>query len=365
MLRRTLLAPLLIFVTVFAHGEQPSSPPHIGISSILTGPWASWGTSVKDGFLLAAEHSGLPFKIEFQDDQADSKQVLSNVQKFLMERKDLIVIGPMEGIDAAAPIVAKHGLPVIALGEITDDILRRQPNVIALNTYADADPRYTAAFLAKVGMKRLAIVNGSNNVGEAMGARMETEAKLRSITVVSHDAVQIDTADFRTLAAKIRKSAPDAVFIHQGDHGLLNFVRQLRLGGYKGEILTIFTFESDETRKAYGTYLNGVKYTFPLGADPTDANWRSFSDAFEKRYGYLANANAAMAYDSFRILEQALVACPDAKLDCFTEHFKKHSDYSGAAGSLRINENRGPQRPMGIKEIRDGKFEWVLRDIVL
>jgi len=60
-----------------------------------------------------------------------------------------------------------------------------------------------------------------------------------------------------------------------------------------------------------------------------------------------------------------LTACPDAAMSCIIDHFRRNPSSSGAAGQVTIDSNRGPRRPLGIKEIRNGKFEWVRRKVEL
>lgn len=347
---------------------DPTRFAHIslGFSSILSGPWAAWGVGVHNGFFLAKEQFGEPLRVDFQDDRGEPKQTLSNVQKFVAERSQVIVIGPMEGLEAAAPIAARKGLPVFALGSITEEILARHPNLIALNAYADADPRYLAAYLqSATTVRTLAILTGTNNVGETMGARMALEAKRRGIEVVRQVSMAVDSSDYRTVVSKLASARPDALFVHQGEQSLLTFIRQAREGGFKGDIYTIFTLETDETRKAMGPHLEGVRYTFPLGTDSGDPKTQKFIKDYQLRYGEIPGGNAAIGFDAFHIIVRSLRSCSSAELECLLAHFREMPDYHGVAGMLTIDSKRGPVRPFGLKEIRNGEFVWLAKDIPL
>ena len=364
--RILILCALLVAQACPGEVAAEDKPLAVGFSSILSGPWAAWGSSLHNGFFLAKEQSLTALSIDFQDDRGDPKTTLNNVQKFVAEGVRVVVIGPMESLEAGAPIAARKDIPVFALGNITEDILIRHPNIIALNAYADADPRFIAVYLQSLGrIRTLAIVNGTNSVGEVMGARMMAEAKKRGLKVVGQFSLAVDSSDYRPVIAKLSHLRPDALFVHQGEQGLLTFLRQSRQGGFYGEIYTIFTIENDETTKNMGPYLEGIKYTFPAGPDNAAPDTVKFLLDYESRYHASAGGNAAIGFDALRIIETSLRACPSASLDCLMSYFKETPNFTGVAGTLTIDHNRGPIRPLGLKEIRNGKFVWVTKKIEL
>ena len=368
---RTLLKPVFALVLAFQISPLASRADapqvRVGFSGIASGPWAAWGENLNNGFFLAHAQSRTPCTVDFQDDQSDPRKTLTNVQKFLADKAQLLIITPMESLHAVMPLAARHNVPVFALGSISEEILDRYPHIVAaLDTYADADPRFIAAYMGSAGtIKTVAIVNGTNSVGEAMGARMKIEAQRRGIAVTRQFSVPLDTAEYHSIIALLQRDNPNALFVHQGEQNLLTFVRQARQGGFTGQIYTISAIENDETRKAMGAYLEGVRYVFPPASTDETPQAVAFRKSYQSRYGAMPAVNAAIGFDAFRIIERALAACPSAALPCLSSFFRSKPTFEGAAGTLTIDEHRGPLRPLGLQEIRDGKFVWVTKKIAL
>lgn len=358
---------LILFFSVNATAESSPESIRVGFTSVLTGPWAIWGTNGRDGVALAAQSTSNRFDIEFQDDRCDPKEALSNTRKFLSHNPpEILIVGCMENLEAIAPVARLHDLPVFALGNITDDILNRYDNVFALNAYADLDARFIAPYLEKLdSVHSIAIVHGTNNVGEKMGRTVEDEVVKRKLKVSIKIATPVETTDFRTVAARIVHSKPDVVWVHQSEATLLTFIRQLRESGYKGEIVTIFTLESDATKKAAPAFLEGVKYTFPTEGTDNSLKTQEFKINFKTKFGYEANANASIAFDALHVIDRAVTQCQRLGLECYRKFFGANRQFDGVAGRLTVTENRGALRPYGVKEFRGGNFIWVERNVGL
>ena len=351
-------------VPELALGENSSKPITIGFTTVLSGPWAAWGTSGLNGVLLASEINRNKYSINYQDDRCEPKVALSNVRKFILDSPELIIAGGMEVLEAIAPVAKKESLPIFSLGSITENILKKHNNIIALNAFADLDARYLAPYLASLNtIKSISLVHGTNQVGEAMADQLVVELTKRKIKILSKEAVPVETLDFKDIVTKIVHQNPDSVWVHQSENTLLTFIRQLKQLGYKGEIYTIFTFECDSTKTMAGNFLEDVKYTFPLGQNIANQIKVNFETSYREKHGSMPDENAAIGYDAFFIIDKAISACREKGLECYQNYFSKGLTFNGASGKLHITKTRGAMRPYGIKRYHSGEFEWVEREI--
>ena len=357
----------ILFITVFSilwsttsSAETQNKIP-IGLSTVLSGPWSSYGTSLKNGVNLAQEQVKNSFEIDIQDDRCESKTALSNAQKFLQAGTKIIMLGCMETLEAVAPVAARKDALVVSLGFISDDILALHNNIIGLSTFADAETRSLGPYIHSLKtIDSVVVINGTNNVGEALGSRLVSDLKKLGIKVKLHLSIPVETTDFRSLIAKALKESPSAIYVHQSEATLLSFVRQVREAGYKGRLFTSF-IENDSTKRAMGDYLEGIEYSYPLSSARKNLKWEEFNVAYTNKFAESPNPYAGIAYDAAVLIDSAVSRCGSVKKDCVLKFFTDLK-YDGVAGHLEMTKLRGALRPMGIKRIEEKQFVWVVKD---
>ena len=79
---------------------QAQEPMKIGVVSVLTGPAASLGQQVRDGFQLAVDKNGgklggVPVKITVIDDELKPDVAVERVRSFVETEKPTFVVGPV------------------------------------------------------------------------------------------------------------------------------------------------------------------------------------------------------------------------------------------------------------------------------
>ena len=97
---------------------QAQEPIKIGVVSVLTGPAASLGPPVRDGFQLAVDKNGgklggVPGKITVIDDELKPEVAVERVRSFVESEKPAFVVGPV-----FSNIVQAIQKPVVEAGAI-------------------------------------------------------------------------------------------------------------------------------------------------------------------------------------------------------------------------------------------------------
>lgn len=357
------LALLRVLCLAPAESAAQADPIKLGFSNVLTGIWASWGNELRQGVGLAAKNLGAKFDIDYQDDHADAAACLTNVQRFLNSGIRLILIAAVENVEAVAPAAQKRGAIVFCLGGVFDAIRKAYPNVISVNNDPDAEALFLAPYLAARGdVKTAVVIHGSNNYGEVLGATVARQLAEHGIKILGQESVPIDSTDFRAFLPRLLKGKPDIVFAHQSENTLLVLIRQLREAGHRGEIYTNLAIESDATRRSMASYLEGVHYTYPVVPAEQEPVRREFVERFRAAYHQEPGQVSATGYDALNLINQAVGQCGASDTACLSRYFLTPRDYSGAAGKMTLTPT-SVVRPFGIKEIRNGDFVWVTKDV--
>lgn len=338
-----------------------------GVSLVFTGAWAAWGESIRNGLMLGVTDAHNKFILDAQDDQCQPSQAVTNTNKFLsIDNNDLIFMGCMENLEAVAPLVRAKKKLLFALGGISDEILNRYGNIVSLNSYADGDARYVGPYIAQQPhIKKVAILVSTTTFGDALGAKLSEILKSKGLTVTALESTAVDTQDYRSLISRLQAGQPDAIFFHQGEESAVSLVKQIRQLGFKGDIFTSFTFENDAVRKSGGSFLDGVKYVYPINASTDSTELETFEKRFQEKFGTSPNANALMAYDGIILVDRAVTKCGVKNSECVKDFFATMGDSRGLAGDVHFEKNGGALRPYGLKQYKDGKFEWVEKHISL
>jgi branched-chain amino acid transport system substrate-binding protein len=337
----------------------------LGLSTVLSGPWAGWGQSMANGFTLGNEMLKDKYAIDIQDDHADTVSAKTIMQSFSdIRHMKFSMAGAIEILSAIGPVAAQNGVTVLCLGSMTKAIAEKNPTLVSFFSLADTEAHYLAPYIAsRPDLKTISILHGSNDFGEAMGESLDKLLSARGVKVLRRDSVAIETMDFRSIAYRLVRNKPDALFVHLSEASLVSFIRQARQLGYKGEIYTVFVFENEAVRKAGGEILEGVRYTYPVESLKNSAQYVAFYKRYKERFGIEPTSTAAVAYDAVHFLDEAITKCENSDSACVLREVSKPQTWEGIAGKIILKGDRTALRPHGLKEFRQGEFRWVKREL--
>ncbi len=369
-----LLAALLVIIGIVlinnSSGTIPENNPlvTIGFVTPLSGPFAEWGTSIRNGMEIALKETKHQFRVNYEDDVCDPKNAVTIANKLFSVDKIKIIIGPgcIDGLKAVAPLAEQHKALLFSTGLLDDGVFTENKNVINLANQISTEARYLAAYLKTQPIKKVAIVHGTNLFGEELGNRLPDFLNEYSIMVTSTNSTSLDETDFKTIILSIFKNKPDAIFIHQGEVQIGTFAKQLRELGHTTQVFSYYGTESQSVLKTGGNALEGVKYTYPVNSEESSPGAVRFEQRYAQRFPHqIPSATSRFIYDGMILLDQALDTCGSENAKCIAFFFKHFGTYRGISGDMTFNNDGSITRPFGIKEVRNGKFEWVEKRIEL
>lgn len=240
----------LAFALVLGGTLVGAKQTSIGLAvSTLNNPFF---VDLRDGAL--AEGKALGYNVIVADGQNDANRQMSQVENFIQQKVDLIVINPVDSdaVVAAVKSANKAGIPVI-----TVDRGANGGNVVChIASDNVAGGRMAGEYLAK-------IINGVGNVIELEGIPGTSAARDRGkgfneaiknfpkIKVVAHQEAGFDRAKGMSVMENLLQAHPDvvAVFAHN-DEMALGALKAIEAAGKLNKIKVVGFDATDDALKA-------------------------------------------------------------------------------------------------------------------
>ena len=116
---------------------------------------------------------------------------------------------------------------------------------------------------------------------------------------------------------------------------------------------------SEELIKLCGKECNDYYFSTHYAADAATPATKKFIENYKTKYGSTPDDVAALTYDSFGLLWQALKTAGKRDRLALRDALAKIPQYDGVTGSMQFKEGSGdPIKSAVILKIKDGKFVW-------
>jgi len=362
-----LVVAFILLLLVGCGGQQREEEIKIGFIAPLTGPFADWGKSIQNGLELALNDTDHKFVVDYQDSVCDPKQTLNIATKFFDIEDIKIIIGPgcVTGLRAIAPLADKKQALLFSTGLLDDQIFEEYNSVINLATQISTEVQHMAVYLKSRDLKKVAVIHGTNYFGEEYGRSLPEALKGEGIEVTRVERSDLDTTDFRTAILKLMEDDPEAVFIHQGETQIGLFAKQMTESGHDIPIYTYYGAEAESVIQAGGDSLEGIQYTYPYNSAETSEKKKIFEEKYKNKYQSIPTATSFFVYDGLQLIDQALDVCNPKDTPCIKTFFVTLGKKEGISGLMKFENDGSLTRQFGVKEIRDGEFVWVNKQISL
>jgi branched-chain amino acid transport system substrate-binding protein len=292
----TKIALLTLSVWNVAHAEEVVKIGHV---APLTGGIAHLGKDNENGATLAIEEinarglviGGKQVKLvlDAQDDAGDPRTATQIAQK-LVDDNVVAVVGHLNSGTTipASKIYSDAGISQIS-PSATNPTYTQQGFKTAYRlvaTDAQQGPALAQYAAEKLHIKTVAIVDDSTAYGQGLATEFEKRAKELGVTVVSRDATNDHTVDFRAIATKIKGENPDAIMYGGMDATGGPFAKQAKQLGVKARFLggdgvcspTLSTLAGEAADNVVCSEAGAALESLPQG----DA----FIKKYEKRFGH-------------------------------------------------------------------------------
>ena len=298
-------------------GTARAADIKIGVAEALSGPAAQYGTSIRNGFQMAADEinaaggvAGNKIELVIEDEQGKKDEAINAFKKLIFQDKTLMLFGPTLSNSAAAadPIAQASKIVVFGTSNTADGITTIGDHVFRNSvTEGDVLP-VTIKVAAKVAkIKKVAVLYGNDDVFTKSGYDAFKKAlDDQKMPVTTTETFAKGDVDFKAQLTKIKATNPDAIvlsaLIAEGAPIMVQ-ARQLGMnlpfiGGNGMNSVKVFDLAKGAS--------DGLWVGSPWSIENRTPENNSFVIAYTKKYSSPPDQFAAQAYDAMHIATEAI-----------------------------------------------------------
>lgn len=344
----------------------------IGGIGPVTGPQASYGTSVKQGAEIAikeindaggAKVNGktVMFSLEFADDEA-SEEKAPQAFNSLMDK----------GINAVLGGVTSGSSIAIAEQTLAENILQITPSASAPDAIANenafricfSDPEQGNAMadyaVKTLGYKNIAVIyNAADEYSTGIQEAFEKKVAENGGKIVASEAFNSGDVDFNTQLTKIKAENADAIYVPAYYQDATYISKQAADMGIQSAFLG-----SDGWDGVLGTVtdkatVEGVIFTSPFCAAVEEQNVVDFVKAYNDAYKATPDQFAADAYDTVYAFKAAMEEAGSTESADMIEAMSKITVNGLTGDKITFDESGAAVKEVKLVTVKDGAYAYI------
>ncbi|HOD64628.1 MAG TPA: ABC transporter substrate-binding protein [Smithellaceae bacterium] len=377
-----ILIALLVICSlcVFGCAQKDSDAVRIGVIAELTGDIPAVGASCKNAAELAVreinDNGGIllgekkyPVELIIEDNAGKADQSASSAQKLITQQKVTAIVGPN---------ASRYALPAAEIAESGKTVLitpwSTAPKA-TLNSKSNASKKYVfrACFidpfqggviakftLDDLKLKKTAVLyDVASEYNKGIAEIFKEVYEKNGGTIVAFETYTTNDKDFSSQLTKIKKANPDIIFLPNYYSEVPLQIQQAKRLGISVPFIGSDSWGSEELLKLCGKDCEGYYFSTHYAADSASDETKKFIATYKAKYGTTPDDVAALTYDSFGLLAQAIKTAGKNDRQAVRDALAKIPLYNGVTGSMQFKEGSGdPIKSAVILQIKDGKFTW-------
>lgn len=329
-----------------AQGDNNDDVIKIGGIGPLTGSYANYGTSVRNGAKIAVDEinaaggiDGKQIELLFEDSQADPESAVSAYGKLMDDGMDVSLGGVFSGETAS-----------ITAAAVADDVLLLTPSGSADKAIEGNDKAFRVCFYDSYQGAAAANYIKDNEMATEVGVLYESdydysvglyeafvaECEKLDLSIVETQTFTTTTAtDFSTQIDALVASGVKLVFMPIYAEEASTFLTQAK-GKFASDV---YFFGADGLDGILGkveqdpSIADNVLMLTPFAADSEEANVKAFVEAYKKAYNATPDQFAADGYDAVYIIKAAIEAAGSTSGEELAKTMTT-LEYTGVTGSM-------------------------------
>ena len=370
----------LLISAGFGCQKTSDSTVKVGLIAELTGDIPAVGASCKNSAELAAKEindsggitiAGKNYTVELfiQDSAAKPDQSAAAAQKLITQNNVIAIIGPNASSNAIpASEIAETSKTVLITPwstnpKTTQDSRTGEPkNYVFRACFTDVfEGHILGKFAAgNLGVKRAAILfDVASEVLKSQSELFKNSFEKNGGTVAAYETYTTGDKDFSAQLTKIKNAAPQIVFLPSYYTDVPLQVQQAHRLGINVPFLGSDAWSTEELIKMCGSDCEGFYFCNHYSPDTKNPATRRFIETYTAKYGKTPDDVAALTYDAFGLLRQAIVNSGTLDRQAVRDSLAKIKEYKGVTGEMRfLPGSRDPIKGGVIMQIKNGKFSW-------
>jgi branched-chain amino acid transport system substrate-binding protein len=368
----TLKAALLAGCLLAVGPVLAAEPVRIGVTTILSGPYADRGQSEQYGVELALQRIneaggvlGRPVEAFYGDNAADPATGVAATKRLIDEQHVAVLLGALATpvTHAIMPVVQEDRVPLvidISAGQDFVDASGIGGNDYAFKTIpSDLDiARAMIDWLKKEGVHSVAILADDNDFNRTNAASMEKAATAAGVKTLANEVVAKGTADLAPTLARIKGLQPDRIVtvLSMSSGPFFRAYEQsgggVALAGRIDFSTALATLSPQFIASGGLAGAAGVTVFNPFIETPAV---KDFIEAYRAKYGLTPTQRSFFAYEAANLVVDAIRRAGSDRPEDIQKALKSSKMPSLLGGSYAMDDHNHPHTPMQIVGVREGK----------
>lgn len=344
----------------------------IGVFEPMTGPMAAGGQQTVEGINLAIEQTtevlGRPIKVVLVDNKSEKVESANAVARLIEYEKVVAIVGSYGSGNtiAGGEVANAAGVPVVGCSPTNPLVTLGKPYIFRACFIDPFQGAVMANFaVTELKAKTAVIIQDISNdysVGLSSFFRdafIKLTGDPKSVAgVISY---QTGDQDFTAQLTYAAGKKPDVVFVPAGQYGDgALIIKQGKEMGITGIFLGGDTWEAPEFIEVGGKAVEGSYYSthFDASAVTTKAA-EKFNKDFQAKYNRLPSAFAALGFDAFNMVIDAIKRAGSADPKAIRDALAVTKDYEGVTGIITLDLNGDAVKDAIIRKVENGEFKYM------
>ncbi len=337
----------------------------IGGIGPLTGSASTYGNSVKEGAELLIKEindaggiNGKQIELIFEDDQATPDGAMQAFNKLVDKDGVSAILG---GVTSGATLaIAKNAterqIPMLTPTGTEPSITNEGGEYMFRGCFIDS---FQGELLAKYTTENLnkktaaVLYNAGSDYSIGIAKAYKETLEKNGGTVVEYLSYNDGDTDFKAQLTKIKGSNPDVIVLPDYYNVVGLIAKQARDISITSQLLGGDGWESEELVSIGGEAVNGALYINHYYSGDTSEIVKNFVDTYKAAYNKEPDAFAALAYDSAKILLEAIKNANSTDAAAIKDELAK-IEIEAVTGKISFNEERSAIKGAAVIKLDGG-----------
>jgi len=320
----------------------------IGIMVPTTGGEATYGQDMVNAIQIAADEInaaggilGKEIKLTVGDDGCDPQMAAAAASKLVSEEVVAVVGGYCSG--ATLPTLKIYGdakIPMVIPAANSTRIAEENPGwSFQINGTGFHQAAKAVEWFEHLGVETISLIHMGDGFSADLADLTKKAWEAKGKQVVTYDVVNRGEQDFSALVTKIRSANPDGVYWTAYHAEGAPLIRQLRQGGYQGEIIVSDGSSSVQLLELAGSASEGVYCTAPPVVDFLPQA-QEFINTYVSRFNQQPGPYAGLSYDGMRLLAHAIEQAGSFDTDAIRQALDATDNFPTLAGPVSFTPEK-------------------------
>ena len=367
----TLAAALAASVSIVGCSGSSSSSDDvikIGVFEPLTGANGAGGADEYDGIKLANKLSpevlGKKVHLVVVDNKSDKVEAANAATVLAQKEKVNAVLGSWGSSlsMAGGPIFAEAKIPAVAVSATNPAVTKGNDFYFRVCFLDPFQGTVGAAYaFNELKAKKVAVIREVSNDYSVGLAKFFVDHFVKlsgdEKSIVATADYNTGDQDFSAQLTNIKQFEPDVIFAPGNYTESALIIKQARDLGITAKFIGGDTWDINAFLEVGGAAVEGaIVSTFFANDVPINKTSEAFLKSFRDEYKKEPPAVAALGYDAYLVVLDAIKRANSAEPEKIREALTQTKDFEGSAGSITINAERNADKAAVFKTVKDGKF---------